>query len=1020
MSLPRLEDATHIADQLNQLAAMVKTRSRASLTDANHLLETIATRFFNVLFGWGLVNLNSQQANYPAADLGDRTRRIAMQVTNEDSSDKIRNTTTKAIEHQLGTDFDLLIVFFLLPRKPGFPKEFLQPPNGPKIQTWDIPDLLRQLQDLPDLKALSKAASVLDEELGMIAAPETEPKCEISRIIKYAPAELIGRERELNLLNDAWAKVRAHESNRPHLLTFVALGGEGKTSLVAKWAANLAHMDWPGCEVVFAWSFYSQGTREQTAVSSDAFLAEALIYFGDVVMAGSAQGAFDKGRRLAHLVGKRRALLILDGLEPLQYAPTSPTPGELKDQGLVALLKGLAATSHGLCVVTTRYSIPDLRTYWQTTAPEVKLTRLSTDAGVALLKSFGVIGSLKNFSPRADSHQFLNEFEKLVEDVKGHALTLNLLGSYLRDAHGGDIRRRDLINLEEADAEEQGGHAFRVMDAYVRSFENEGEQGLRALALLRTLGLFDRPGTADCLHALWSGAAIAGLTEPLTSLSEAHRNLTLRRLEGAKLLTIQRDEATGVLVALDAHPLLREYFARRLREGQPEAWRSAHRRLYEHLCESAPQSTKIHWLARIQAPGSDTNPTLEDLELLYQAVVHACYAGLYEEAWTNIFQPRILRGDRFYSYQKLGAVSSDLWALASFFEVKWSRISSTVTNSTRGRVLNAAGLRLRLLGRLTEALEAHREAVKVEGQQDPLTSLRNLSELELELGDITSALKSSQRCVSGAKDRVPLIMFRTLYGNALHQSGYREEANNQFASAEPEELQLLHSLSGFWYFDLLLGGAERSVWQRILGVKAPSAMTAEKRGASSRNCTPTHRKNCQKVARKAASALKALKSQFGPLDIALYQLASGRAALYGTILKSSSFQLNTQTTGFLKSANLELDDALDNLYRSGTMHQIPGVLLTRGCLRFLTGAHTGPESAQSDFEEAWDIARRGPMKLFVADTHLHRARLFFGAEKYPWKTPATDLEAAERLINDCGYHRRDEELADAKHAILGT
>ena len=126
---------------------------------------------------------------------------------------------------------------------------------------------------------------------------------------------------------------------------------------------------------MFAWSFYSQGTREQTAASCDVFLAEALSFFGDPATAGSAQGAFDKGRRLAQLVGERRALLILDGLEPLQYAPTSPTPGELKDQGLAALLKGLAATSLGLCVVTTRYSIPDLRAYWQTTAPEVRGSR---------------------------------------------------------------------------------------------------------------------------------------------------------------------------------------------------------------------------------------------------------------------------------------------------------------------------------------------------------------------------------------------------------------------------------------------------------------------------------------------------------------------------------------------------------------------------------------------------------------------------------------------------------------------
>ena len=170
------------------------------------------------------------------------------------------------------------------------------------------------------------------------------------------------------------------------MLTFVALGGEGKTSLVAKWAAELAHRDWPGCEAAFAWSFYSQGTREQLAASSDLFLAAALTFFGDPEMAGSAQGAFDKGRRLAQLVGQRRALLVLDGLEPLQFAPTSPTPGELKDQGLAALLKGLAGSSRGLCVVTTRYSIPDLKAFWQTTAPEHELKRLSLAAGVALLK----------------------------------------------------------------------------------------------------------------------------------------------------------------------------------------------------------------------------------------------------------------------------------------------------------------------------------------------------------------------------------------------------------------------------------------------------------------------------------------------------------------------------------------------------------------------------------------------------------------------------------------------------------
>ena len=542
-----------------------------------------------------------------------------------------------------------------------------------------------------------------------LSNPPASFQGDISRIIKYAPAELIGREAETKLLSDAWVKVRNAESPRSHVLTFVALGGEGKTSLVAKWAAELAGQDWPGCDAAFAWTFYSQRTRDQAAASSDLFLKDALTFFGDAAMAGSAQGALDKGRRLAQLVGERRALLILDGLEPLQYAPTSPTPGELKDQGLAALLKGLAATNRGLCVVTTRYSIPDLRNFWQTTAPEVKLLRLSKEAGVALLKKLGVKGTQK-------------EFEALVEEVQGHALTLNLLGTYLHDAHAGDIRKRDLVKLEEADAEEQGGHAFRVMDAYVLSFESEGAKGKRTRALLRLLGLFDRPATADCLAALLQAPALPGLTEALVGMSQAQRNVALTRLETAKLLTVNRD-AAGTLVSLDAHPLLREYFARQLRTHQPEAWRAAHRRLFQHLCATTKEGNQ---------------PTLEDLQPLYQAVAHGCQAGLQQEALYKVYVARIAKGGEYYSAKKLGAFGSDLGAVACFFENLWSRVSRALKDEEQAWLLNDVAARLRALGRLTEALEPLRAGlrmgVKREDWKEAAIRANNLSERELTLG----------------------------------------------------------------------------------------------------------------------------------------------------------------------------------------------------------------------------------------------------------------------------------------------
>ena len=215
-----------------------------------------------------------------------------------------------------------------------------------------------------------------------------------------------------------------------------------------------------------------------------------------------------------------------------------------------ALLRRLAATSLGLCVVTTRYAFPDLRAYWQTTAPMHELPRLSTAAGVKLLRTIGV---------KTGSQA---EFEKLVEDVDGHALTLQILGQFLVRAFHGDIRRRDRIRFEKADAKIQGGHAFRAVEAYVKWMEDDSDEARREVALLKLLGLFDRPATADCVAALRQAPAIPGLTEPLVGLAEDDWEFSLTALRDAKLLMVNREEGSGVLLALDAHPLLREYFAR--------------------------------------------------------------------------------------------------------------------------------------------------------------------------------------------------------------------------------------------------------------------------------------------------------------------------------------------------------------------------------------------------------------------------------------------------------------------------
>jgi hypothetical protein len=144
------------------------------------------------------------------------------------------------------------------------------------------------------------------------------------------------------------------------------------------------------------------------------------------------------------------------------------------------------------------------------------------------------------------------------------------------------------------------------------------------------------------------------------------------------------------------------------------------------------------------------------------------------------------------------------------------------------------------------------------------------------------------------------------------------------------------------------------------------------------------------------------------LETGLEQLALGQAAV-AVILSGQEYPT--------ADARFSLDKAFEELSTACQQPFLPPCFLTRTLLRFQEGQHS---AARADLDEAWDIAERGPMRLHMADIHLHRARLFFREKSYPWKSPQDDLAAAGKLINDCGYHRRDEELADAKRAILGT
>jgi hypothetical protein len=398
-------------------------------------------------------------------------------------------------------------------------------------------------------------------------------------------SDLFGRQEDIAFLDDAWAKQQVN------VVTIAAWGGVGKSTLVNHWLRRMAAEHYRSAQLVLGWSFYRQGTSGQTS-SADEFLDAALTWFGDPdPRLGTA---WEKGERLAKLVAHRRTLLVLDGLEPLQNAP-GPQEGRLREPSLQALLRELAAFNTGLCVITTRTPIADIADYERSSAPRRSLEHLSSDAGAQLLRALGVNG-----------HEA--ELRSASDEFRGHCLALTLLGSYLTDACHGDIRRREEVSARLAHDLRQGAHARKVMESY-QSWLGEGTE----LAILRMLGLFDRPADERTFGVLLKSPAIAGLTESLTHLRSTEWQTILAKLRRARLLAREDPHNPA---QLDTHPLVREYFGEQLRSQQAEAWKECNRRLYHYYQTLAPQLPN----------------NFREMEPLFSAVICGCNAGLFRDA----------------------------------------------------------------------------------------------------------------------------------------------------------------------------------------------------------------------------------------------------------------------------------------------------------------------------------------------------------------------------------------------------
>ncbi|MCP4426855.1 MAG: hypothetical protein GY803_20395, partial [Chloroflexi bacterium] len=667
---------------------------------------------------------------------------------------------------------------------------------------------------------------------------------------------------------------------------------------------------------------------------------------------------------------------------------------------------------------------------------------LSPKAGAQVLGSFGVHGSEK-------------ELHKTVKEFDGHALALNLLGTYLSNVYDGDIRKRDNIPRLVYEEERHGKHARWVMESYEQWFK-ETEKGSRELQILRIMGLFDRPARLDAIEALLKEPVIPGLTDTMKDglhlQAGAHLDASpqwkfaIKDLQDLRLLArpeyhenpdrhamndvanrTKPDESgsdaagsspfkgfghTSRVIhgvanfgVLDCHPLIREHFAEKLKQEQPDAWKAAHSRLYDYY-KALPEK---------KLPDK-----LEELEPLFAAVAHGSLAERHQEALIDVYWERIIRKEEFYTTRKLGAFGADLAALANFFEEVWSRPAAGLEDMWKAGVLSWAGFRLRGLGRLREAAQPMQAGMKLQAQREDwknaASAAGNLSELWLSVGEIGRAVEAARQSVEFADrsgDGFQRYSKRTALADALHQSASppkthppafkkrgggkpaslsrRRGLGDEFEEAEAlfreaEEMQkeeqpdypYLYSLQGFHYCDLLLS----------LG-------------------------RVQEVRQRAAQTLEWVKQQNWLLDIALDRLSLGRAALLQAVQeREAADSENPAEHPALREAESWLEQAVAGLRDAGRQDYLPRSLLARAALRRVCRDF---EKAWIDLNELYEIASRSGMRLFLADYHLEAARVLNAEGRIA--EMREHLAAAASLIEETGYHRRDGELGELRALI---
>jgi len=855
---------------------------------------------------------------------------------------------------------------------------------GTALQKQQASNALKALVEITvhDVKGIPGTRPYSFAGLYKLASKTVSRRNVYNRGLPATAQTLYGREADLKRLDRSWS------SEHTRILSVLAYGGMGKSALVNTWLERMRDDDYRGARKVFAWSFYSQGTKENL-VSADPFVRAAIRWLGDSAPLSINQ--WTNGERLAALIRRHRMLLVLDGLEPLQYLPKSPeTEGGIKDASIKALLEGLAAPGwHGLCLVTTRVPLAivttgDLGGSRRTHDVEtLDLDPLSVGAAAELLVS--LIGPGED---RLDVHD-------AVKDVGCHALAVTLLGKYLRQVHGGDLRQRFEL-AKRIHKIDEGGHARRIMESYVRWLTDSHR--LLELDVLNMIGLFDRPVEEGAMDALLAESSVRLFSTAHGQFRTDAWDHAIAELRSMGLLNSAIPDGQGVI---DAHPLVREHFLAKLRDKGGNAWKQANATLFRYYGE------------KVIMKQPETEKEMTDL---YASVTYGCSAGLYQRVYDEVLLPRIWRERRdSFSTRKLAMTGSDLAALFDFFEHPWTTLRNRVLNRrARVLVLTNTAVRLRQLGRLYESRSSFAAVVgEVEAGRPGRAELEDASYAAFALGEL--------QVVAGCLD---------IDRSATHEPGTALVSCQRalrYADRSGHPYFRMHARSSLAEVHFMLGNDERA---RVLFDEALAIDRDEGPQPPFHYSQSLFRLGYYLIEVGRPEEFLATEStvhewgywiaangkdESSLLSTAIRQMMRGAARR--AVLESTS-----RKRGDFNEAVKLVNESVNDFRRAGYADYLVRGLTERAHVLRLRRATGDDHRAMEDLDRAARLAGHGQMNLLYADVLLERAACYVLGwpetlrEHKARKAARDTIREADNLVREINYGRRRPMVAQLVRA----